>query len=384
MPAAPAKDDAVTRTYNAGVKSWDVVIIGAGIIGLSLAISLRKQGLRVLVVERGEPGREASFAAAGMLVGSGTEIPHVLRPLAEESARMYPEFAHELEDESGLKVDLRQQGTILISASGDFPPGAEMLSTEKLRSLEPALTQRDTSGLNSGGRGRPPLQNQNKYRAHLRERSVDPRALTTAALKAARHRGVDISSGTAVKALLTSEDRASGVQADKTSYSAEIVVNCAGAWAGCIGPHKFPVRPVKGQMLAVVAGPPLEHVVRADEVYLVPRSDGRIVIGSTLEDAGYNKQTDVSTIQRLLHAAVALVPELAKAKVHDDWAGLRPGTPDELPILGETQTRGYFIASGHYRDGILLAPITAQIVTDVIVGKPISRDLAAFSPARFD
>lgn len=375
----------MTRTYNAGVKSWDVVIIGAGIIGLSLAISLRKQGLRVLVVERGEPGREASFAAAGMLVGSGTEMPTAVKPLAAESARMYPEFAHELEDESGLKVDLREQGTILISAHGDFPPGAEMLSTEKLCSLEPALAQREISDSRAGGRGRPPLQNQNKLRAYVCERSVDPRALTTAAaLKAARHRGVDISSGTEVKGLLTSEDRVFGVQTDKTSYSAEIVVNCAGAWAGCIGPRKFPVRPVKGQMLAVVGGPPLEHVVRADEVYLVPRSDGRIVIGSTLEEAGYNKQTDVNTIQRLLHAAVALAPELAKAKVHDDWAGLRPGTPDELPILGETETRGYFIASGHYRDGILLAPITAQIMTDLIMGKPISRDLAAFSPARFD
>ena len=372
------------RTYNAGVKSWDIVIIGAGIIGLSLAISLRKQGLRVLVVERGEPGREASSAAAGMLVGSGTETPRVLKPLAEESARIYPEFAHELEDESGLKVDLREQGTILISASGDFPAGAEMLSTEKLRSLEPALAQLGTSGSSSGGRERPPLQNHNKHRAYVRERSVDPRALTAAALKAARHRGVDISSGTEVKAVLASAEHAAGVETDKTTYSAGIVVNCAGAWAGCIAPRKFSVRPVKGQMLAVVGGPSLQHVVRADNVYLVPRSDGRIVIGSTLEDVGYDKQTDVNTIQRLLHAAVELVPELAKAKVHEDWAGLRPGTPDTLPILGETETRGYFIAGGHYRDGILLAPLTAQIMTALILGKPISRDLAAFSPARFD
>jgi glycine oxidase len=367
----------MTRTYNAGVKSWDVVIIGTGIIGLSLAISLRKQGLRVLVVERGQPGREASFAAAGMLVGSGTEIPPAVKPLAEESARMYPEFAHELEDESGLKVDLREQGTILVSRDADFPDSAELISIEQLRSLEPQLIL--------PGRGRPGLYGQGEApAAYISERSVDPRALTAAALKTARHRGVDISSGSAVKALLTSGDRVSGVQTDKTKYQAGIVVNCAGAWAGCIGPWEFPVRPVKGQMLAVVGGPALQHVIRADEVYLVPRSDGRIVIGSTLEHAGYNKQTDVETIQRLLHAARELVPELAKAKVHDDWAGLRPGTPDELPILGETQTRGYFIASGHYRDGILLAPITAQVMTDLIIGKPSSRDLTPFSPMRFD
>jgi glycine oxidase len=375
----------MTRTYNARVKSWDIIAIGAGIVGLSLAISLRKQGLRVLAVERGEPGREASSAAAGMLVGSGTEIPSPLKALAAESARMYPEFAHELEDESGLKVDLREQGTILLSAGGDFPSGAETLSADKLLSLEPSVAPFEGSDSSSGARGRPPLQNQNRCQAaFILERSVDPRALVAAAVKSARHRGVDISSGNEVRALLISGHRVSGVQTDKTSYSAGIVVNCAGPWAGCIAPLKFPVRPVKGQMLAVLCGPALQHVIRGDEVYLVPRSDGRIVIGSTLEDAGYNKQTDVETIQRLLHAARELVPALTNAKVHDDWAGLRPVTPDQLPILGETSIPGYFIASGHYRDGILLAPITAQLMTELISRKPASHDLTAFSPARFD
>lgn len=366
------------------MKNWDVIIVGAGIIGLSLAISLRKQGLQVLVLERGEPGREASSAAAGMLVGSGSELPLALRALASESARIYPEFAHELQDESGLKVDLREQGTILISAPEDFPAGAEMLSTERLRAIEPALAHLQISDLNSGGR-RSPIQNQNEYRAaYLLERSVDPRALIASSVKAARHRGVDISSGSEAKALLTTGDRVSGVETDKTSYPAGVVVNCAGAWAGCIAPQKFPVRPVKGQMLALVGGPALQHVIRGEEVYLVPRSDGRIVVGSTLEDAGYNKQTDVETIHRLLHAAKELVPPLVNARVHDDWAGLRPGTPDDLPILGETGMRGYFVASGHYRDGILLSPITAQLMTDLILGKPLSHDLTPFSPARFD
>jgi glycine oxidase len=364
------------------VKTWDVVIIGAGIIGLSLAISLRKHGLQVLVVERGEPGREASSAAAGMLVGSGTELPPALQALAAESARMYPEFAHEIEDESGLKVDLRKQGTILISASGDFPACAAVLSTEKLGLLGPELASFESSDF--GGREQVSLQNQTRYHtAYISEHSVDPRALVAAAAKAARHRGVDISSGSEVNALLTHGDRATGVQTDKTSYSAGIVVNCAGAWAGCIAPQKFPVRPVKGQMVALVGGPKLQHVIRGDDVYLVPRSDGRIVIGSTLEDAGYNKQTEVNTIQRLLHAARELVPALATARVHEDWAGLRPGTPDSLPILGETSTRGYLIASGHYRDGILLAPITAQVMTELVLGKASSFDLSSFSAARF-
>jgi glycine oxidase len=136
-------------------------------------------------------------------------------------------------------------------------------------------------------------------------------------------------------------------------------------------------------MLAVVDGPPLKHVVRAPEVYLVPRSDGRIVIGSTLEDAGFNKQTDVGTIKKMFHAAIELVPALAGSRQHEDWAGLRPATPDNLPLLGETATRGYFVASGHYRDGILLAPITAQVMTDLILRRPSARDLVVFSPARF-
>lgn len=366
------------------MKNWDVIIIGAGIIGVSLAISLRKQGLRILIVERGEPGREASSAAAGMLVASGCEMPPELRSLAAEGARLYPEFAYEIENESGLKVELCEHGTILISESGDFPTQAERLST-KLRSLEPELHVFHSSDSSSGGgRGRPPLQSQKLYQAaFLPERSVDPRALVAAAVKAARHRGVDISSGTEAQALISSGDRVSGVQTDKSSYTANIVINCAGAWAGCVAPHKFPIRPVKGQMVAVVGGPKLHHVIRADEVYLVPRSDGRIVVGSTLEDAGYNKQTDVNTIQRLLHAARELVPALANARVHEDWAGLRPGTPDHLPLLGETSIRGYFIASGHYRDGILLAPITARVMTELILGEPLSHDLSAFLPARF-
>jgi glycine oxidase ThiO len=346
------------------MKSWDVIIIGAGIIGLSLAISLRKQGLQVLIVERGAPGRESSHAAAGMLTGSGSEILPALRDIAQESARLYPEFAHELEDESGIKVDLRDQGTILCSTCNDFPESAERVSQERVRTLEPAL---EFSG----------------PAAYLSERSVDPRSLVAAAIKAAHHREVDVSSGSEVQALLVEDGRVAGVQTARTSYSAPVVVNCAGAWAGNIAPHKFPVRPVKGQMVALVDGPGLEHVVRAENVYLVPRSDGRLVIGSTLEDAGYNKQTDVETIQNLFHAAIKLVPALSKGKIHESWAGLRPGTPDELPMLGETSTAGYFLATGHYRDGILLAPATAQVMTDLILRRPPGYDLRAFSPARF-
>jgi glycine/D-amino acid oxidase-like deaminating enzyme len=379
------------------VKSWDTILIGGGIIGLSLAISLHKRGLRVLIVERGEPGREASYAAAGMLVGSGTEIPAPLRDLARESARLYPEFVHELEDESGIRVDLREHGTILISSDGHFPEGAKLISLEQLQSLEPTVAgcglgrsrlreagEAGFFGSSRRGPGGPLLYDQRQVAAaYVSERSVDPRGLVSAAIKAARHREVDISSGTEVKAVLVEGGRVSGVQTDKTSYSAATVVNCAGAWAGCVGPQRFPVHPVKGHMLALIGGAALRHVVRAEAVYLVPRSDGRVVVGSTLENVGYNKQTDVNTIQQLFHAAVELVPGLTGSKVHEAWTGLRPGTPDELPILGETSTAGYFVASGHYRDGILLAPVTARLMTDVILDKPQAFELQSLSALRF-
>jgi glycine oxidase len=358
------------------VKSSDVIIIGGGIIGLSLAVSLRKQGLRVLIVERGEPGREASHAAAGMLAGSGLEIPTPLRPLAEESARVYPEFVHELEDESGAKVDLREQGTILISEDGKFLQRAKRLSPPQLQSLEPHLSSPPN------GRGGPSPHR--KYEAAvLSERSVDPRALLAAAIKAARHRGVDISSGTEVKTVLAEGNHVTGVETDKTSYAAPIVVNCAGAWAGCFGPERFPVKPIKGQMLAVVGGPAIKHVVRSEKVYLVPRGDGRLVIGSTLEDVGYNKRIDVDAIEKLFQAAIELVPALVNSKQHEAWAGLRPATPDALPILGKTDVEGYFAATGHYRDGILLAPITAKAMTDLVLGKSCAHDLTHFSASRF-
>jgi glycine oxidase len=219
----------------------------------------------------------------------------------------------------------------------------------------------------------------------LKERSVDPRALSFAAWKAATHRGVDFSSGDEVAAVTISDGHAIGVQTVKTAFHAAKIVNCAGAWSGQIGPHRFPTRPVKGQMLCLVmpSRTLLKHVVRSPEAYLIPRSDGRLLVGATVEEAGFDKRTDIPTIQRLHRSALALVPELRNAKILADWAGLRPGTPDALPILGETATPGYYVATGHFRDGILLAPITGEVMTAVMEGRNPEYDLAPFSPSRF-
>lgn len=212
---------------------------------------------------------------------------------------------------------------------------------------------------------------------------MDPRRLVAAALKAARHRHVEISSGAEVKSLIVEGGRIVGVQTDKAKYASDVVVNCAGAWAGAVAPFEFPVKPIKGQMLSVVEAPGVHHVIRSEQVYLVPRSDGRLLLGSTLEDVGYNKRTDVETLQRLFDAAVGLFPKIKNSLRNEAWAGLRPATPDELPILGTTSISGYFVATGHYREGILLAPITASIMSDAVVGKNSRYDLTPFSPARF-
>jgi glycine oxidase len=299
------------------VKSWDAIVVGAGIVGLSLAIALNKQGLRVLVVEKGEPGREASWAAGGMLCDFPVETPPGLRELATASARVYPEFVRELEDESGLKIDLRSVGTLVFldphhphlldkSLQNSYSLPASLLE------LEPAFRVADPSA--------PPFT-----ALYLKERCVDPRHLTAAAIAAARHRGIDFSSGDQVLAVEVANGKASGVRTNKTQFAAGMVVNCAGAWAGQIGPHPFPTRPVKGQMLCV-AMPQRElvrHVVRTPNVYLIPRSDGRMLIGATQEEAGFDKQTVPETIQKLRQAALEVVPRLAEARILEAWVCVR-------------------------------------------------------------
>ena len=354
------------------MKTWDVLIAGGGIVGVSLARELRKHGASVLIVERGEPGREASHAAAGMLAWCDPMLPVALQKLAQVSARMYPEFLQEIEDESRMHVDLRTQGTIAYveqPASGSYVAAREWrpLGADEVARLEPRLVYSGEAAY------------------WTPEGSVDPRELIAASVKAARHRGIDIASGTAVTAVEIDGGRAARVKTEKTSYAAGAVVNCCGAWAGQVGPQRFPTRPVKGQMLAVVTAEHglINHVVRAREVYVLPRSDGRIVIGSTLEDAGFDKRVDPETIRRLHQAAGDLVPELADARLLETWAGLRPGTPDALPLLGTTEVPNYFVAAGHYRDGILLAPVTAMVMSQVVRGAKPDFDLSAFSPVRF-
>lgn len=347
------------------MKSWDAVVVGGGVIGLSIALQLHKNGCKVLVLERGELGREASHAAGGMLAHCD-QSPRLL-PLAKLSAEMYPEFVRELEDETAVRVDFRQHGT--ISFHGEYPPGCgRLMSGEELSGKEPCLV--------------PPGE---AY--FLPEACLDPRRLMDALAKALHRRNVDIATGTPVIAVETEARKVTSVRTAKSTYPTRIAINCAGAWASNLTPGSLKAYPVKGQMLSIVPKHgthfPLQHVVRSEGCYLIPRSDGRIVIGSTVEKAGFDKNVQPEVIQRLHQAAAILMPELGEGKILEAWAGLRPGSPDTLPMIGETSFPGYLAATGHFRDGILLAPSTAHIIGELVAGRTPNIDLIPFAPERF-
>jgi len=308
-----------------------------------------------------------------MIANCDPHTPVALQPLVEASSRMYPEFVRELEAESGESVDLRSVGTIACFLAGEEPgcASARRLTSAEIAGIEPPLRLPDGAW-------------------YLPERSVDPRGLGRALNKAAKHCGVDFVTGSPVTEVVVADGRAAGVRTPHAAYNAGVVVNCAGAWAAQIKPLPIPTRPVKGQMVCVVpqsgashTGPLIHHVVRTPEIYIIPRSDGRTLLGATVEDAAFDKRVDPPTIQRLYQAGVRVAPVLSTTRIHDAWAGLRPGSPDNLPILGETAILGYFAATGHYRDGIMLAPGTAHAMAQLIAGATPFIDLSPFTPLRF-
>jgi len=341
------------------VKSWDVIIAGAGIIGVSLALELRERGCAVLVLDRAFPGGEASSAAAGMLAPADPEAPSALRPMAFESASMFPEFVRKLESAGKMQVDFRRFGTIALLHGEPAPAEYRGLSANELQRLEPFL------------------HNTGQPAFFVQEDSVDPHLLMRAALAAAGNLGVEVRGDTPVQDIRP-RDNGVEVLTPADTFFAHCMVDCRGAWSGA------PVRPRKGQMLYVQPRTAvLQHVLRAPEAYLVPRGSGKILVGATVEDVGYDKSVDPATVRALLSAAAKYLPELASAPITHSWAGLRPGTPDGLPILGATEMPGVLIASGHFRNGILLAPITAKIMASLVEGLPSPLSIAAFAPGRF-
>ena len=342
----------------------DVVIAGAGIIGLSIAIELRRAGASVTVLDRGEPGREASSAAAGMLVTGDPDLETPMRELAEASAALYPIFVEELELRSGLQTDLEMRGALYVASESerlDLPS----LNPSELEEQEPGLAQH--------------------LRVHfVSEQSVDPALLTRAAIVAAKRVGVAVHHEAQVETVMPTHEHLLEVCTSRIAYQTAIFVNCAGAWANQISGVAAPTRPRKGQMFSVISRDcKLRHVIRSREVYLVPRKDGRVIIGATVEDCGFDKTIDSARIQELHQKAANLVPSIGEAKILDAWAGLRPGSPDDLPIMGPGRLPGTYVAAGHFRNGILLAPITALLMADLIQGKNPRLDLRPFSLSRF-
>jgi glycine oxidase len=341
------------------VKSWDAIIVGAGIIGVSLALELRERGATVLVLDRAEPGSESSSAAAGMLAAADPETPDALRVLAKESARMFPAFVRKLETAGKMQADFRRIGAIALLPEASAPSEYRSVSAADLHRLEPSVHSSRQSAF------------------FVQEDSVDPFLLMRAALASAQNLGIEIRGNSAVKEM-RARDGMIEVLTEADTFTAASVVDCRGAWSGA------PVRPRKGQMLYVhPQASVLEHVLRAPDVYMVPRSSGKVLIGATVEDVGFDKTVNPSTIHQLLSAADKYLPGLASAPIIQSWAGLRPGTPDDLPILGPTKAAGVFVATGHFRNGILLAPITAQILADLINGRSSPLDVQAFAPSRF-
>jgi len=365
------------------VPTSDVLIIGGGIIGLSLAHKLAAAKQRVLLLDRQQPGLEASWAAAGML-SAAPESPDdvAIVPLAEKSVALYPEFVRAIEEASGQRTGFRRDGAFeiffgttaeaerdrTIAVHRSLNLRTEAVTAAEARAIEPALTKSDFAAIWIAD-----------------ECSVAPRALTSAALQAAKASGAEIRSNVEVRNLTIEGSRCLGAESATEKFSAQLIILAAGCFTSQIGAAGFaPTRPVRGQMLSLRAARAIPtHVLRSRNGYVVPRGNGLLVAGSTSENAGYEKKITAAGIAGILNAAINLVPELSGAAIEETWSGLRPDTPDHLPIIGPSEVEGLWLATGHYRNGIALAPATAQILGDWILQGNPNFEVEPFSPRRY-
>jgi len=366
----------------------DVAVIGGGVIGLAIAWRAAGRGLRVCVLERGELGAGASRVAAGMLapVTEADAGELALLGLGLRSAREWPAFAAELEQAAGADPGLRRSGALVVARDRDEAEALDRelalrlelgLDVQRLlpsaaRRLEPALAPTVRLALDVAG-----------------DHSADPRAVVPALAEAARRAGVTLRTGTAVQRIESRGGVVTGVRlaGGEVVRAAQVVV-AAGAWSGAIeGLPRIPLRPVKGQILRLrdpAGGGLVARIVRFDGGYLVPRGDGRYVLGATMEERGFDTTVTAGGLYELLRDAGELVPGVHEMVVEEMSAGLRPATPDNAPVLGPAEElAGLHWATGHHRNGILLAPVTADLVAGGLGdgGEPIA---PAFAAARFD
>src|SRR6267378_266292 len=366
------------------MKKFDVAIAGGGLIGGSIALELSRAGMRVGLYDRQQPGQEASWASAGILSPAPENPASVaVVSLGKASLSLYPEFIGLVEEISGMSAGFRRKGTLealfshdtkaelstIIALHHGLGLRAEPLRAEDARELEPALSE----GVEA---------------AVLRpdECSVDNRALMSAVLDAAQRSGAEIYSGNGAKAIWREGDRCRGLILQNEKVEAKWTIIAAGSFSAAIGgvAAYAPVRPAKGQMVALRAEDvEIQRVLWSEHIYLVPRNDGRILAGATVEYVGFDKRTTAGGIEKILSAAIDLAPRLANARIEETWAGLRPDSPDHLPILGPTDLEGLLMATGHFRSGILLTPITARLIREWITEQKVSTDWDRFSPLRF-
>ena len=365
---------------------YDAVVIGAGLIGLSCAWRARKRGLSVLVVDRAdEPGGGTSGVAAGMLApvteaDFGEEGPLRVNLLAR--AR-WPAFAAELEEVTGLPTGYRDSGALVVAADrddaealrrlhefqGSLGLNSEWLTPSACRALEPGLSPRIAGGI-----------------AAPQDGSADPRA-TVLALAAAAEK---VALGIEVEAIEHDGSAVTGVRTNEGVVECDRVVIAAGPWSASLAPggDRPPVRPVKGQIIELRTRggmpQPFERVLRTPRCYLVSRGDGRVVLGATVEEQGFDTTVTADGVFRLLEAAWEVLPEVGDLELVRARAGLRPGTPDNAPIVGpDSDLEGLIWATGHWRNGVLLAPVTGDAVASLLAGEDLPAELAALSPARF-
>jgi len=363
----------------------DVLIVGGGIMGSAVALRLAQRGVAVTVIERGIPGAEASSAAAGMLAPqTEADGPGPMLALGLKSRALYPDLAVELHDATGIDVGYQRSGVLALGFEDDDPglsfrrtwqvaqgQRAELLAEPALRALEPALGTSIRAALHFPD-----------------DAQVNPAALARAFSQAAAVAGARFLQGRYVRRVVVEQGAVTGLELDGEVLSTGAVVLAAGSWSGLVeggGVPALVVRPARGQLVAIETRPPLFHHVLSvhGRGYLVPRRDGTVVAGSTVEMVGFRKEVTVGGLANILELARRLVPALADAPVLSSWSNFRPYTEDQLPVLGATAVRGLFLATGHHRNGILLAPITGDAIARLVATGDPGVDLTPFSVTRF-
>lgn len=348
--------------------SPDVVVVGGGLVGCSIALRLSDRGLRVTVLERSVPGAEASSVAAGILAPC-IEAEHEpeLRSLGIRSRELHATWAARLLDEHAIDVGFRRSGVIAVATSDEdavaLGDRAAFLAASGIRAatLDAASVRAREPALAADVRGALELPD---------EAQVEPPALFRAIALAAEARGVRFVSGKPVRRILVEGDRVVGVDVDGSTLAAGSVVVAAGAWTSLVPGLPLPsdaVTPVRGQLLATTTRPPLfRRLVFGEGVYVVTRPDGRVLIGATMEHVGFEKATTLGGLADLARRAIALAPALEAAPLEGHAVSFRPNSRDGSPLVGAVGPDGLYVASGHHRNGVLLAPLTAELVTSLL------------------